>query len=137
LLDRCQRLRESPFPPPVADVVPNTDLQNNRFSPVDSALGELAKEVHQNTANCFARISAGCNEFGSASKRNTAQTVWQQPDCGSSGHDPGDGMMILCKWIEWISGINKAGAAHSEQSLHLTDRFGDNDVGLAGLKLVL
>jgi hypothetical protein len=46
-------------------------------------------------------------------------------------------LRILCKRIEWISGINKRGAAHSEQSVHLTDRFGDNDVGLAGLKLVL
>src|SRR5690348_2069542 len=81
-------LGESSFPVLVADVARNTDLQNNRFSPADSALGELANEVHQNTTNCCASISAGGNEFGRASKRNNAQTVWRQPDCGSSGHDP-------------------------------------------------
>jgi hypothetical protein len=63
-----------PLPGPVADVAPNTDLQNNRVSRADSALGELANEVHQNTTNCCARINAGGNEFCSASKRNNSLT---------------------------------------------------------------
>jgi hypothetical protein len=75
-------------PAPVADVAPNTDLENSRFSSADSALGELANEMHQNTTTCRARVSAGGSEFGSVSKRNNTGTGWQPSHCGGSGHDP-------------------------------------------------
>src|SRR6516164_11064501 len=58
------------------------------FSSADSALGELANEVHKNATNGCASISAGGNEFGSAGKRNNTLTGWQH--CAGSGHDPAD-----------------------------------------------
>ena len=61
-LGRLRIAAVQPFPGPVADVAPNTDLQNNRFSPADC----------------------------SASKRNNTRTRWQPSHCGGSSHDPTD-----------------------------------------------
>src|SRR5205823_4300643 len=69
------------FPAPVLKTI---------LSSADSGLGELANEVHQNTTNWRARISAGGNEFGNANKRNNTLTGWQPSHCGGSGHDPTD-----------------------------------------------
>src|SRR5262249_19725992 len=60
------------------------------FSSADSALGELANEAHQNTTNYRARISAGGNEFGSASKRNNTRAGQQPSHCVGSSHDSAD-----------------------------------------------
>src|SRR5262252_3368903 len=42
-----------------------------------------------------------------------------------------------CGWIEWISSVNKTGAADGEKSFYFTNRFGHHAVWLAGLKLAL
>src|SRR6516164_7963959 len=44
---------------------------------------------------------------------------------------------ILRKGIEWISSVNKTGAADGEKSFYFTDCFGHHAVWLAGLKLAL
>src|SRR6516225_4440340 len=44
---------------------------------------------------------------------------------------------ILRKGIEWISSVDKTGAADGEKSFYFTDRFGHHAVWLAGLKLAL
>ena len=44
---------------------------------------------------------------------------------------------ILRKGIEWISSVNKTGAADGEKSFYFTDCFGHHAVWLTGLKLAL
>jgi hypothetical protein len=77
---------------PATDVAPNTDLQNNRFSPADSALGELPNEVHRNTTICCARISAGGN-LAVPANATTLKRYGSSPIVIAQAIIPRDGMM--------------------------------------------
>ena len=80
-----------------------------------------AKIAAREFVNTLAQI---CNDFPEPVFANGRRQIWADET-------------ILLERIEWISGINEAGATDGEKSFDLADRFSDHAVRLASLKLVL